>query len=246
VLATHETERNRHGRIPLLVTKTYGAGKVLFMGTDGAWRWRKGVEDRYHYRFWGQVVRWMAYQRTMSQGSQMRLFYSPDRPRMNTVITLNANVSSAAGEPLRSGNVIAQVTSPSGKIMSVRLLPVGEDSWGLFSAAFTPTEAGDHGVRLQCAEAGASLDTTVSVQGTRRERLGHPVRSEVLREIAQLTRGKVVDAGRTAEMAETLSALGGIEPQERRIPLWAHPLWAGFVTLLLGVFWVSRKVVGAF
>ena len=45
------------------------------MGTDGAWRWRKGVEDKYHYRFWGQVVRWMAYQRNMAKGETMRLYY---------------------------------------------------------------------------------------------------------------------------------------------------------------------------
>ncbi|MEO8351158.1 MAG: hypothetical protein ABI680_05465, partial [Chthoniobacteraceae bacterium] len=85
ILATHATETNRFGRIPLIVTKTYGAGKILFMGTDGAWRWRKGVEDKYHYRFWGQVVRWMAYQRNMSQGENMRLFYSPDRPSTGAV-----------------------------------------------------------------------------------------------------------------------------------------------------------------
>ena len=72
VLATHSTEANRFGRVPLIVTKTYGSGKILFMGTDGAWRWRRGVEDRYHYRFWGQVVRWMAYQRNMSSGDKMR------------------------------------------------------------------------------------------------------------------------------------------------------------------------------
>ena len=59
VLAVHKDVANQYGRLPLLATRTYGAGKVLFMGTDGAWRWRKGVEDKYHYRFWGQVVRWM-------------------------------------------------------------------------------------------------------------------------------------------------------------------------------------------
>ncbi len=57
VLAVHATESNENGRIALLVTKTFGAGKILFMGTDGAWRWREGVEDKYHYRFWGQVAR---------------------------------------------------------------------------------------------------------------------------------------------------------------------------------------------
>ncbi len=70
VLCVHKSATNAFGRVPLLVTRTYGLGKVLFMGTDGAWRWRKGVEDKYHYRFWGQVVRWMAYQRTLAEGTR--------------------------------------------------------------------------------------------------------------------------------------------------------------------------------
>ena len=74
VLAVHDEEATASGRVPLIVTKTYGTGKVLFMGTDSAWRWREGVEDRYHYRFWGQVARWMAYQRQMAEGQSMRLF----------------------------------------------------------------------------------------------------------------------------------------------------------------------------
>ena len=81
VLCVHKDASNEFGRLPLLVTRTFGAGKVLFMGTDGAWRWRKGVEDKYHYRFWGQVVRWMAYQRNMAKGETMRLYYVPDQPQ---------------------------------------------------------------------------------------------------------------------------------------------------------------------
>ena len=67
----------RHGRIPLLVTRAAGNGKVLYMGTDAAWRWRKGVEDTYHYRFWGQVVRWMSHQRHLAQEEGIRFFYTP-------------------------------------------------------------------------------------------------------------------------------------------------------------------------
>ncbi|MCA9135580.1 MAG: hypothetical protein KDB00_02445, partial [Planctomycetales bacterium] len=66
ILAVHSGAANSYGRLPLLVTRSAGAGKVLFMGTDSAWRWRMGVEDKYHYRFWGQAIRWMAYQRNMA------------------------------------------------------------------------------------------------------------------------------------------------------------------------------------
>ncbi len=246
ILATHGTETNRFGRVPLIVTKTHGSGKILFMGTDGAWRWRKGVEDKYHYRFWGQVVRWMAYQRNMSQGDKMRLFYSPDRPRSGAVLTLNANVMSLGGEPLRDGTVIAQITAPSGKTASVRLMPAGEEAWGLFTGVFTPLEPGEHRVRLTCADAGSALDTSISVQGTSREKRGQPAKLDMLREIAQLTRGKLMDNADPAAVIAAIAQLPQPEPQERRVQLWAHPAWAGLLVLLLGVFWVGRKAAGAF
>jgi uncharacterized membrane protein len=246
VLVMHSTESNDFGRIPLIVTRTYGAGKILFMGTDGAWRWRKGVEDKYHYRFWGQVVRWMAYQRNMSSGDKMRLFYSPDRPRAGAVLTLNANAMSTTGEPLQDGAVIAQITSPAGKIDSVRLLPASQESWGLFTGTYTPDQPGEYQVRLSSTDAGAALDTTISVQGSAREKIGKPAKPEVLREIAQLTRGQFMEHTTPAAIAALVAALPQPELQERRVQLWAHPLWSGLLMLLLGIFWAGRKLVGAF
>jgi hypothetical protein len=246
VLATHATETNRFGRIPLIVTRTYGAGKILFMGTDGAWRWRKAVEDKYHYRFWGQVVRWMAYQRNMSRGENMRLFYSPDRPATGAVLTLNANVTSLGGEPLRDGVVIAQITAPSGKTSSVRLMPAGEDAWGLFTGTVTPNEPGEHRVRLNCADAGSALDASISVQGTSREKRGQPAKIDVLKEIAQLTRGKLMESADPSAVVAAIAALPQVEPQERRLQIWAHPLWAGLLVFLMGLFWAGRKAAGSF
>ena len=246
ILATHSSESTRFGRVPLLVTKTFGAGKILFMGSDGAWRWRRGVEDKYHYRFWGQVVRWMAYQRGMAQGDSLRLFYSPDRPRTGDVLTLNANAMSPGGEPLREGSVVAQIATPSGKTSTVRFSPAGEEAWGLFTGGFTPTEPGEHRIQLSCAENASTLETTVSVQGSSREKLGQPARLDVLREIALLTRGQLIEKPDPASVLAAVSALPDPEPEERRFLLWAHPLWAGFVLLLLAVFWIGRKLAGTF
>ena len=246
VLATHSSETTRFGRVPLIVAKTYGSGKILFMGSDGAWRWRRGVEDKYHYRFWGQVVRWMAYQRNMAAGGNLRLFYSPDRPRTGDVLTLNANALSVTGEPLQDATVIAQIATPSGKTQSVRLVPAGDEAWGLFSASFVPTEPGEHKVRLTCAESGAPLDSVISVQGAAKEKLGQPARYDVLREIAMLTRGKLMTNVQPDDIIKAIAALPEPDLEERRLLLWAHPIWAGFVLLLLGLFWAGRKMVGAF
>jgi len=187
VLAVHDAEATASGRVPLIVTKTYGTGKVLFMGTDSAWRWREGVEDRYHYRFWGQVARWMAYQRQMAAGQSMRLFYSPDRPRVDDVVSLNANVLDGLGAPLNQGTVVVQAISPSGKTKTVRLEPGEKDAWGLFVGSLVPKEPGPHRLMASCTETGASVEADLTVQGLNRERQGRLARYDVLEEIAAIT-----------------------------------------------------------
>jgi hypothetical protein len=243
VLAVHKDAANQYGRLPLLVTRTFGAGKVLFMGTDGAWRWRKGVEDKYHYRFWGQVVRWMAYQRNMVKGETMRLYYSPDQPQVRQTLALHANVMERSGEPLSKGDVTARISAPSGKAETVRFTSTGEE-WGVFHGRFTAVEPGKHAITLACKQTGATLETSVFVQGDVAERVGRPARPEVLEEIARVTHGKLLAPGRTDQLLQALANLPDPPLSVRRVQLWSHPVLAGSVVFLLGVFWVGRKIIG--
>ena len=245
VLAVHEDATNDYGRIPLLVTRPFGAGKVLFMATDGAWRWRKGVEDKYHYRFWGQVVRWMAYRRTMAKGEQMRLLFSPEQPEVGQGVALDATVSDAAGEPLQEGRVTVLVTAPSGGTETVRLAAPGEQgSWGVFSGSWTPREPGSHGLTLTCAETGDRLEASVFVQGVPGEAVGEAARPDVLEEIARLTQGSVVMPDTLPELVRSLATLPESPPEVRRLRLWAHPAALATLVSLLGLFWVARKWQG--
>jgi hypothetical protein len=245
VLAVHEDAANEYGRIPLLVTRTYGAGKVLYMATDGAWRWRKGVEDKYHYRFWGQVVRWMAYRRNMARGERMSLSFAPEQPQLGQTIALDARVAEASGEPLSRGEVTARITAPSGGVETVRFSPPGGDGeWGVFASTFMPTEPGKHDLVLACKETGDTLEASVFVQGSAEEGIGKAARPEVLAEIAQVTRGKLVRPDEIAGLVESLAALPDPPPAVRRLQLWSHPLVAAGLVTLLGLFWIGRKRQG--
>jgi hypothetical protein len=245
VLAVHEDAANEYGRIPLLVTRTYGAGKVLYMATDGAWRWRKGVEDKYHYRFWGQVVRWMAYRRNMARGERMSLSFAPEQPQLGQTIALDARVAEPSGEPLSRGEVTARITAPSGGVETVRFSPPGGDGeWGVFASTFMPTEPGKHDLVLACKETGDTLEASVFVQGSAEEGIGKAARPEVLAEIAQVTRGKLVRPDEIAGLVESLAALPDPPPAVRRLQLWSHPLVAAGLVTLLGLFWIGRKRQG--
>ena len=62
-------------------------------------------------------------------------------------------------------------------------MPAGEEAWGLFNGVFSPVEPGEHVVQLSCAEAGSSLETKISIQGTSREKRGQPARLDRLKDV---------------------------------------------------------------
>lgn len=244
VLSVHQETSNEFGRLPMIVTKTFGAGKILYMATDGAWRWRRGVEDKYHYRFWGQVVRWMAYQRNMAKGELIRFFYTPEQPSVGQTLALKASVMSQSGEPLVAGDVQVAVTDTNGKTEIVTLSSAGEDSWGLFEGRMTINEPGKHQVTISCKETGAKLNTSFFAQGTSQERIGLAAKPKVLEELSKVSRGAVIPAQDLTRLTQIIKEVPDPPTVVKRWQLWAHPWTVGVLTTLLATFWVLRKQFG--
>ncbi len=243
VLAVHEAARNQSGRLPLLVTRSSGNGKVLFMGTDSAWRWRKGVEDTYHYRFWGQVVRWMAHQRHLSQDEGVRFFYAPEAPKRGDKVRLNATVLDELGIPISEGKVAVTLTAPSGTSETIELAAENPE-WGVHSGQFVPREGGKYEVEVKCEAAGRHLKTQLIATVPTLEKIGLPAKLDVMREIAALTAGKSGGPGDLAQMVSGLSLLPERKPEEQRFRLWCDPWWCGVLLALFTMYWVGRKIGG--
>jgi uncharacterized membrane protein len=243
VLAVHSNLRNEEGRIPLLVTRPFGNGKVLFMGTDGAWRWRLGVEDKYHYRFWGQVIRWMAHQRHLAQGERIRLSFSPETPRIGDTVSLLATMFDEAGFPVTKGNVSARITTPSGAAERLDLTPV-PGGWGVFKGEYTPRGSGRLHITVKNESGDQQLDTDLNVQPSTREQVGNPANLGILRDIAALSRGF---AGRTSDLNAVLDKIALLpepRPIEQRIPLWSEWYTAVALLALFAAYWTARKLSG--
>jgi len=230
----------------MIVTRTYGTGKVLFVGSDSAWRWRKGVEDLYHYRFWSQMVRWMAYQRNMASGDSMRLIFTPDRPRSGDTVNVLVNAMDANGEPMRNGTVTTQVLMPTGKVKTLNLTS-DEDSWGLFRGSFVADEGGVFDLTTRCRETEAELATKLSVRGVPREKIGQPARLGVMQEIASITKGNAVnikDQDGLDKVVNTIRNLPPPTPVNQHYQIWSNPLWGLFLIGMLSCFWGLRKYQG--
>lgn len=243
VLGVHSALRNTSGRLPLLVTRSAGSGKVLFMGSDGAWRWRRGVEDKYHYRFWSQVVRWMAHQRHLDTREGIRLSYSPERPSVGDSLYLHATVLNQAGFPAEEGPVAATLRSPSGRseVVQLSMMPGG---WGVFSTTVNAQEPGGLSISIAAPKHGRSLDSRVAIALPQREKIGRPVNQPILSEIAAITGGV---AGRAPDLDAIIQKMAQTpepKPVELRSRLWSHPAWGGALLALLTLYWIGRKIAG--
>ena len=243
VLAVHSAIRNAGGRLPMLVTRSSGNGEVLFMGTDSAWRWRRGVEDKYHYRFWGQVVRWMSHKRHMAQGEGIRLAFSPENPQVGENLFLQATLLDLDRAATEKERLTATVVAPSGKTERLEFASA-EGGWGVFKGNFMPREGGNYKIKVATERAGHHLETDLLVAKPQREKLGQPANPGLLREIAALTRGSSGTIQDLGKIVEQISLLPESEPVEKRLRLWANPWWGGLILLLLAIYWIARKVAG--
>ncbi len=243
VLAVHSTLRNDSGHIPILVTRPFGNGKVLFMGTDGAWRWRRGVEDKYHYRFWGQVVRWMAHQRHLAAGERVRFSFSPETPRTGETVNLLATVFDATGFPIEKGNVSAQITAPDGASERLEMTAV-PGGWGVFKGEFVPRVGGKYLATIGDESAGQKLSAPIFVEQPTREKIGQPANFAVLREMAAITRGASGGTADLEKIVRQISLLPEPKPIEKRWRLWSE-WWSGAALVaLLAAYWTARKLSG--
>jgi hypothetical protein len=244
VLAVHSGLKASSGRMPLIVIAERGNGNVLFMGSDSAWRWRKGVEDKYHYRFWGQVVRWMAHKRHLANDEGVRCFYVPESPTVNQKVTLFATIHDRLGKAIDAATVTSTITPKTGKEGQTINLRQEKSGWGLYKGEFTPTVPGSTSVNLTCRNANANMNFNIEVAGESREHIGNPAKFASLREIAGITGGEFFNTNSLKKLVEKIKGLPKQLPEMRITRIWCAWWWGAIIILLLTIHWSTRKLQG--
>jgi hypothetical protein len=243
VLAVHSSMSNKWGRLPMIVTKPFGNGYTLFMGTDSAYKWRHGVEDKYHYRFWGQVVRWMSHKRHISSDKNIRLFYNPETPKQGDTVNLQATIHDNSRLPLNGALVNCEIISPDGSKEEFMMNNTDND-WGVYKGEFKTIDAGRYKVRVKVPKSGFKHELIIDVYKEGVETVGQPGRFNVLKEIASLSKGEFIPHDQFQTLAAKLQDLPEPKIREKRYRLWNQAWWAGLIILLLTVHWTVSKKMG--
>ncbi len=229
------------GSVAAVVRSRFGAGRVLYLGTDETWRWRSGGNDWLFDAFWLQVCRAMAGPDVGGAGERFEL--TTDRRGYSVGEDVQVTLSLwGAGDGLLGSDSAYRVVAldPFGDVADeVWLRELGNDG-RIFEGSFLPNRSGDW--RLVLEDAGVEVGFRVSMVDAEMER--PEADHETLRAMAALTGGCAVGVD------ELLDVAGGILDRSVSIPddvsesLWDTKLAFLLFGLLVSAEWICRKAFG--
>ena len=248
---------------PYLVGRTFGAGRVVFATTDQSWRWRYGVEDRFHQRFWNQMGRWIMRSPFMLDSEWVSLDCGKVFHSRNASIPFRVRLKGLDGQPARLESVrglvqVANVANEdSAKVaandrktkwsQSVELTPV-PDYPGVYQGQISglPPEEYQFSVLAPGYQLGMlnhQIKFTVTGEANK-EMLDLTCNENWLQQLCDATGGVYVHQTEPQPLSEAILERTAGKYVESDFLLWQSYFWFLPLVALLGWEWWLRKKVG--
>ena len=148
-----------------------------------------------------------------------------------------------AGFPMEDGEVDGLIIHPNGQRESLRFT-AEEEGPGVYLGSFTAREQGDLRMKVKTLPAERELEMTLKVERQTKEKLGQPVVSRDLLQLARLTGWKSVNDQEYEEVTQALSFLPDPQDVIQIHRLRTDAAWGLFLFGLLVIYWTGRKLVG--
>jgi len=240
-----DAETQTRARNALVVAQNYGRGKVLMLNFDQTWRLRYRAGDKYHHKFWGQVMRWGVGEKLRAGREGLRLgtdelVYTPQHPARVLARVTDSNFASVPDAQLD-----AAVIHGGTEVARVRLV-YREGSHGMYEAALPPiADPGRYDVRLTRKDGAAEdrVETAFLVVSAERPvELGDVSATRTTLDIlAHWTNGRVVGPAHAGELWNAFGEGCQVVAERRERPLWDRPWIYLLIVGLLTAEWIFRK-----
>lgn len=239
---------------PLVVTMRYGAGRVIYVGTDEIWRWRYGRGETLPERFWLPLVRLLARESLARSGQSAIIDVSPERALVDQPVQVSVRLldQSLLGSRPESLAVRVRSADPAApEEQTIVLRPQTEsragsqEGTGLYSASWIFSEAGDYTVRpIDAMLAGLGISAKVEVRDRDDELRESAADHAVLASLSDSTGGRVIQVADLKQLPTLLPnrqvRTAGATLSES---LWDKPIvWSVLITLLC-LEWIARRLL---
>jgi hypothetical protein len=230
-----------YGKLPLVAYHFAGKGKVMFVGTDSTWLWRRNVGDRFFYKFWGQALRFVARRDTRSEKKSW-IEVRPIRAEPNEPAQIELMAFASDGSPRTEPTQAVQIQG-GGSATTIELI-ADPAVQGRYTGKFTPAAAGEYRVAFNPTGASdpveARLRVSVAPEELRQPNVNRPA----------LEQWAAASGGRMVELPELASIADSLQGEARRVEFHREAsLWDNWLTLAILIFLYSldvglRRLVG--
>lgn len=243
--------------LPAVVHQYYGFGQVVWMGIDSTWRWRFRAGDRWHHRFWGQIVRWAARNKSASGNDQVRLSLSDVVVDETETVEASIRWNPKLAPKLTDAKVrllIERVPDStddenSDAVVQEVVLASNDDTPERYASQLPSLKPGTYTVQLAVDDADLLLEQEVSSElivqkRTSTELANISCNRQFLQQLSAGTGGELLEPWQLSELLEM------IQPEEQEgQAVEEQSLWDTWPAMLLFFFlltteWIIRKMNG--
>jgi hypothetical protein len=237
----------RERKAAALVFRRYGAGRVLYCGFDESWRWRYGVGDLYHQKFWNQMAKWIMEPPYPVEDKFVALDTGPSTYAPGETAEIRVRLKDAQGRLMLQAKAEAAIYRNGQRVAAVTLAP-DHNMGGTFLGRTPALEPGDYEVRmhvdgLPADEMKARTEFHVTARGAPELAQLH-ANEDLLRQMAFHGHGEFYPEEEAARLLERLEPLSEGRIIESETVLWQSWWWFTPLVLLLTLEWALRKRAG--
>lgn len=248
VLARHPADVHpihHKGRV-IFASMNYQKGRSFFSAVDDTWRWRAGIDNFYFYRFWGQVLRFVATGRFLAQTPRFSISTDKNVYAIGETVKIDARVFDANMLPLKEKTVTVYHQAPGRENEPPQALELSLNAikeLGAYDGALSAAPRGRHDVWLGSESERLAFKTfTVEIPAleTRDPRLNRGF----LKRLAAVSGGQYFDLQDGLRAADRIQASsvyeeGLVESNDVWDEWWVVVVF----TVLIAVEWILRKAV---
>jgi hypothetical protein len=234
---------------PVVVSQSYGMGRVFYMGTDGTWRWRYKVEDKYFHQFWGQVILWATSGKLPVGTEHVKLGTDKFEYLDGEDIVVRARVLSEKMLPVADAMVTATLLRKGDDaVVAKSTLDCLPESGGHYEGKFLTVPAGSYAVKLTIPgreQELAGLVTELEVkEAPTRELVELSADAAMMEELAARSGGRSFSLDDFGRLSGSLRPMKWSHVTTSEVRLWNHWLLLILFCAMVTVEWGIRKLEG--
>lgn len=245
-------QRETEQRNALVVASQTGLGKVAMLNFDQTWRFRYGIGDTIHHKFWGQLMRWGAGENLAAGTEHVRLGTRRLSYEAGEKVRVMARLVDDAFRPVSDAEVGIAVYNKDGQVVLRKSLAFQAQSHGMYETEFESlTEPGAYRVELTGPKVEELLSKenvktveqklTILAEGNPVELGEVSVNPELATKIASMTRGIVA---KPDEAAKVLSLFGDATKEvdeSKETKLWDNWMILALAVAAATAEWILRR-----